>query len=411
VIRWNQILMNITSDARSSGEAHAEQMRYDFAITLRGSVLNSHYYNFISTVYFSSLYKQFNDLSYSINSENRYRYGGATSTLNHKRGSHNLSGTTHLEFIGTDAIDVGNKQLITGRFNLQDRWTVHKHFDMTGNVQFNGQSSQKLHIESGLGFLFRISNHLKTSVEISQTVRHPTLYELYAYNFLKQNSAFEDIQPIGIYPFQFTFYNSGKIYGNSHLQPEKIRQVNFECRLQLGETFFINANIYYKLINDVISYQLYSDSSITFKNFDHQDYYGSDIDIQWKLCSNFLIGSIYNLMERKNSSPYELPTSILNSYLQYENKFFKDDLHLTLKLEGLFWDRRLSNSSHPYTFYPFYTKLPREWIINLIANFEVKTLKFFMSYENILDREYQLVYGYPMNGRTLHYGLRWEFWD
>ena len=64
-----------------------------------------------------------------------------------------------------------------------------------------------------------------------------------------------------------------------------------------------------------------------------------------------------------------------------------------------------------YKFYPTYKKLPKAWIIGTIGFFEFRALKFFIGFENILNHEYQLVYGYPMNGRTFHYGLRWEFWE
>jgi hypothetical protein len=56
-------------------------------------------------------------------------------------------------------------------------------------------------------------------------------------------------------------------------------------------------------------------------------------------------------------------------------------------------------------------KLTPAYVLNAHAILDFGNLKFFFTLENILDQKYELIDGYPMNERTFHYGIKWEFWD
>ncbi len=102
---------------------------------------------------------------------------------------------------------------------------------------------------------------------------------------------------------------------------------------------------------------------------------------------------------------------MLTGYLQYIGSFFQDDLRPTIRLEGRYLGERKSMIFHPYFYETYRQNLSPVFILNAHAILDFGNLKIYFTLENILDNEYQLIYGFPMNERSLHYGLRWEFWD
>jgi outer membrane cobalamin receptor len=55
-------------------------------------------------------------------------------------------------------------------------------------------------------------------------------------------------------------------------------------------------------------------------------------------------------------------------------------------------------------------------LLDLFVNFRIKTVRIFVRGENMLDAltpatSYFLVPNYPMPGRTLKFGIIWQFFD
>jgi outer membrane cobalamin receptor len=105
------------------------------------------------------------------------------------------------------------------------------------------------------------------------------------------------------------------------------------------------------------------------------------------------------------------PEIISTGYLQFTDSFFQGDLKPTFRIEGRYLGERKSAIVHPYYYEVFQENLSSILILNASAILNFGNLKVYFMLENVLDQKYQLLYGYPMNQRTLHYGLRWEFWN
>ena len=112
-----------------------------------------------------------------------------------------------------------------------------------------------------------------------------------------------------------------------------------------------------------------------------------------------------------NTGLNDQPEITATSYLQYTDSFFQDDVRPTVRLEGRYFGKRNSTISHPYFYEPYHETFNPIVVLNAHATLDFGNLKIFILLENMLDAQYQLTYGYPMNARTLHYGLRWEFWN
>ena len=392
-------------------EAHSKQIRFDHTLTVKGNVLNSYYQNLLIKIYYSSIFKDYNDPSYSMFSKDRYRYVGAITELRHQIGSHYLLAAATIEHDWTNADDVGEKNQSFCSLSFQDDWFWNEKSGLKGKIFVNGQTELGMNLNSGLSAFFQLTHYFKTSISINHAVRYPTLFELYVNDYLYGNSMLNLVKPLIHYPVKFDVHTTGYLRGNSDLKPEKIQQANIEFHFQPANSFNINTIFYLRHVTNYIDYGTYTDSSTMLINLDNQNYYGIDVQFYCKLYKGFNIGTNFNFVDVEHNILYEAPSSTIYSYIEYKNVFFKDDLKLNIRFEGRYWDNRWSNTSFPYSFYPSFIELPTAWIINATGFFNFGALKMFISLENILDKEYQLVYGYPMHGRTVHYGLRWEFWE
>ena len=392
-------------------DAHSEQIRYDHTFTMKGSALNSYYQNLLITTYYSIISKKYRDKSYAIDLKNNYGYLGMITELDHKLGSHFLTVAATIEQNYTMVDDVGDHNFSFASIGIKDNWFWCEKAGLNGKINLNGQTNQNLNLTGGLTVFFQFPKYVKTTIGVSKTVRYPTLFELYVNYYQRGNSIVNFVKPTAHYPEQFNLDAKALFFGNSELKPENIHQAKVEINLQPANSFNINTNFYLRQVNNYIDYETSADSSTTLINQSFQNFYGIDVQLLWVLWKKYSIGTNFNFVDMEDNLLYEIPVSTIYSFIQYKNTFFKGDLNVNIKLEGRYWDNRRSNTSHPYNFYPSYIELPKTWIINAVGFFEFSVLKFYISYENIFNQEYQLVYGYPMNGGTIHYGLRWEFWE
>lgn len=382
-IKFHEIGPLISAKQYATPNARSLQLRHDHTITIKGNILNSDYQNLLINIYFSSIDKKFKDQSYPIFSKNNFNYTGFFSELDHQLATHYLKAAVLVEHDWTNGDDVGKKHQSSFLIGINDAWFLSDKNGFQGKIDFYSQTDQGINLNGGVGAFFKFTQYLKSTVGISHTVRLPTLTELYAKQYIQ---------------------------GNSALQPEKIESANLGFQLQSVNHLSLNINFYLNHINDLIDYQIISDSLIQFENHDDQNRYGIDVQFQWLFWKKFEIGTNIGLVNDKNNQLYYQPKKMIYGYIQYRDHFFQNDLKVNIKFESRFWGSRWSNLLHPYKFFPDFVKLPQDVIINLFGFFEIMgNLKAYWGIENILNREYQLVYGYPMNGRTIHYGLRWEF--
>ena len=99
--------------------------------------------------------------------------------------------------------------------------------------------------------------------------------------------------------------------------------------------------------------------------------------------------------------PYAPRVSVAG-YVGYNGVFRRGDLGVNVTADGRYAGERVSDDG---------LSLPGYGVLNLCGEIRIVNLRMSYRVENLLDEEYESVSGYPMPGRTLVYGLDWEFWN
>lgn len=381
-IKAHQVGAKQPSGDYATPDGRSLRLRYDHTLTLRQNMFNADYHNLITTLYFSSLSNEFKDKTFEIDNNYNYKYIGLNSVLHHKFGLHFLTATANLEHTWSNAADIGKRNRSILSIGMRDDYFFSDRFGIRGQLNLKTVSGQGIAAESGAGFFFNINNRFKTTAGVLSTVRFPSLYELYTSEYM---------------------------IGNPDLSKETVRKAYFELDLQPYDSFHLLSQLYVKNVGNLMQYQVREDETVTLINGEDDTFFGADFQLRWKLLRWFKAGSVMSFVDMKNRFLQEIPRAMLYGYFEYENRFFENDLHVTLRVDSRFWDERWGIATYGYTFNPEYLVLPADAIINVNAFFEVGPVNFYIAMENILDRPYELIYGYPRNGRTIHYGLRWEF--
>ncbi|MDH5662768.1 MAG: TonB-dependent receptor, partial [Elusimicrobiota bacterium] len=54
-------------------------------------------------------------------------------------------------------------------------------------------------------------------------------------------------------------------------------------------------------------------------------------------------------------------------------------------------------------------RLPEYFLLNARIAKSIRNLEAYISFDNLLDKKYQTVFGYPLPGRTIIAGISWKF--
>jgi len=328
------------------------------------------------------LNSSFGDQVYNLQLTSPSRYAGFNFQIQNNFLGQKITAGTDFIHEWTNADIIGKHKHTIGSFFVQDDWDWQEKVGLRLLGNYKRHNIHHSHFLGGISSYFRINQKLKLTLSAKQSVRFPTFLEL----------------------------NGNTNYiGNPNLNSENHQKFIAGLDWKLNSTLLLKSNFYIKNVLRVIDYELLDSLTATFINRDRIKYYGLDLQIQWSCLSKFQFHTLFSAIDI--AELYDQPQIMLTSYIQYTDSFFQNDLRPTLRLEGKFIGKRNSNVLHPYYYTPNFQELNPDYILNAHAILDFGSLKIFITMENILDYEYQLIYGYPMNERTLHYGLRWEFWD
>ncbi|HDP99124.1 MAG TPA: hypothetical protein ENN22_08075 [bacterium] len=359
-----------------------KNQRYDHTLNIAGRFFDRARDHFRATLYHSSHYSKLTDSDFGIGSINRSHYSGVRASERFQLSSHTVSLAGQLEHTRVDAEPIGRKRQTTAALALTEDWAWNDRLrvQLSSGFEF-GQLNQPVFIGTAQININTIKNW-RLSVDACQTSRQPTFYELYARDHLS---------------------------GNSSLKNETIQKFSGAIRGSLFNQLEFTSQIYFKIIRNPIQMQGLDSLSAKFINSDELRFPGMDFQFRLPLGANFLVFSRLNLIENKGLN--HLPAVNSTGHLQYHNSFFKNDLKLSLRLEGQYFHHRTSTVFHPYQFSSLSSELPSAFVMNALAILNFGRLNIFLMYENILDTQYELIFGYQMPGQRFHYGLRWEFWN
>jgi outer membrane cobalamin receptor/uncharacterized membrane protein len=363
-------------------DAHSTRVRHDHTLTVKGSVWNSHYQNFISRLYVTSLFDKYKDKTAGIKDDDRSYYTGISSELNKALGSNHLKFTSDLRVIWMNDKSRNRDRIARYRLGVSDNVKVTDNLSLNADIGLDGQSASGMKMTGSASLSHHFADFLRLSAGAIQSVRHPSLFEMNGdYGFI----------------------------GNPDLEATTIRAMHAGFDLQPHRSIHVTSTLFFQRMTDAIDYRSNSDSTASFINTNRPAFSGVNAKLVISPGLNIRIsGDISYLSE----DDIQAPQMTAGGYLQYENSFFKEDLNIDLRFNIRQWGERTSHEYPSYGFIPYSRELPDAWIISANAYIKIMgAIKTYIGIENILDEKYQIVYGYPMIGRTIHYGLRWEFHD
>jgi outer membrane cobalamin receptor len=383
--KLNRHILNPDLDDISFQLPNATQKnnRIDHTLKINGRLFGSFNESFRANVFYSNQESKITDKVSNLRLNTPATYFG----FNLKNGFSILGQNAAIggNFIHqkTDADSIGKQQHSSGSLFAQFHWNVTDKIrtDINGNLLFHNLFQTQF--SGGITSYFQITKSLELSLCIKQSIRYPTFFEL--------NS-------------------KGTFIGDPVLKEEIHREINSGLRLKLKPNISLMTNVYLKSIDRFVDIQTIDTLTARFLNrTKSMQFAGADVQLNWDIFSR--LSTFFAFQTIDNTNLFDQPQYKFTSYLQYSDSLFQNDLCPTLRLEGVVIGARKSNYSNRFYLLQSPENLNPLFLFNahLVLNFG--NLKVFISLENILDKKYQMIYGFPMKERSLHYGIRWEFWN
>ncbi len=124
-----------------------------------------------------------------------------------------------------------------------------------------------------------------------------------------------------------------------------------------------------------------------------------------------IVASFLYTDKRHRERRLRVPEYSIYTYLEYGRNLFERYVFVKARLSGRFYGKRAGFVYDPGGSFPTPELRPATAIMDGKLTLLFKSATVNVSYENILDRRYELVPGFTMPPRTLRFGIEWEFWD
>lgn len=234
-------------------------------------------------------------------------------------------------------------------------------------------------------------NHFEIYAGYSNAFRFPNMYELY------WNNNFNTEQQI-------------------HFSPEQHLVIELGLNLNISDQLKFGIAYHHRTIEEAIVFEptnnLYPLHQFVFINKEKiilQSLNGNVVGNFWKfstkLNASLLLGSQY-------LTEFRYPNVTANGELFFNDRFFNDNLNLKIGIRGNFTSKQLGFGFEPRTG----LLIPNNnLILGNSSSFDAIVLAGIGSalvhivLENVLDNKYAIVSYYPIQDRTLRFGITWEF--
>lgn len=194
-------------------------------------------------------------------------------------------------------------------------------------------------------------------------------------------------------------YRLGKSVPNPFLKPEKANNFDFNYNFYSSKIHFGGSIFYSKLFDVIVLLDNAIDNKSQSQNIGEAKFYGFDADFKYYITHNFSFEANYSFIERKNitnTAIYFTDVPKHSVYGIFSYSFLKNFIIFS-EIEY--------NSDRYSTSYGTIAK--SFWIMNAGININFfKYIYINAGLNNIFDKNYELVEGYPMQGRNFFVCLR-----
>lgn len=226
-----------------------------------------------------------------------------------------------------------------------------------------------------VGFFYQLNNQQKLGATISQKTRFATIKDRYSYRM-------------------------GTAIPNPDLNPEKAINYELNYTANLFEKITFQTALFYSSLSDaILSVSNVEPGKSQMQNFGEADYKGIEAQLNYAILENLSLNLNYTYIERKNiTNPNIHFTDVPNTKVMGTLEYSPIKI-LRLIANAEFNSPRFSTS--------YGARVSDYTLLNLYVSGKIsKNFSLDAGLNNIFDRNYSLVEGYPEEGRNFFVTLR-----
>lgn len=226
-----------------------------------------------------------------------------------------------------------------------------------------------------VGFFYQLNNQQKIGATVSQKTRFATIKDRYSYRM-------------------------GTAIPNPDLKPEKAINYELNYTANLFEKITFQTALFYSSLSDaILSVSNVEPGKSQMQNFGEADYKGIEAQLNYPVLENLSLNLNYTYIERKNiTNPNIHFTDVPNTKVMGTLEYSPIKI-LRLIANAEFNSPRFSTS--------YGARVPDYTLLKLYGSGKIsKNFSLDAGLNNIFDRNYSLVEGYPEEGRNFFVTLR-----
>ena len=262
---------------------------------------------------------------------------------------------------------------------IENQFDVTKDLKLSLNARIDNYSNFGTQVSPSFSAIYRLNPDIKFHAIISRSFRAPTFNDLY--------------------------WNSAGMVGNPNLKPEKGLTGEVGVEKRLNKRVLLGINYYRSKFTELIQWQpITSDplSDWTVKNIGSVVIDGIELNSKVTLTDNIDADLGYSFLVARDDKTHKFiiyqPENKANLALNY-----KGPGGFTFQLEGQYTSKRFGDSSNDVKVKDFY-------VINMSASKKFKAgFTYFVSIDNLLNKKYQVIQGYPVAGFSITNGIKLKF--
>jgi iron complex outermembrane recepter protein len=247
----------------------------------------------------------------------------------------------------------------------------------TSNIQFTTSSSNNFNYQ--LGLIYNLASDQQITLSASRKSRFPTLKDRYSYKM-------------------------GTAIPNPALKAEYSWNFELNYAATLTDKLQVEAAVFLNKLQDAIQSVTIGTNLTQMQNTGKATFKGFELQAGWAPVKAINAGISYSFIDRKNNSnPSILFTDVPKNKVFVYTQLNLPDADGYLQISGEYNSERISTSDGKYKA-PSYLLLHAKLHASL---FKPLALEFLVN--NILDKNYAVVEGYPEEGRTFQFLLKYKF--
>ena len=206
-------------------------------------------------------------------------------------------------------------------------------------------------------------------------------------------------------------YFPGQFVSNPDLKPEKSRAIDVGIEQQLGSRLNLQFTAFRQDLQDEINGFVFDPVTLlsTADNMlGKSRRNGVEVALRWEAGAALTAGASYTYVDSQADDVREVRRPKHSGSLDLDVAFLDERGHVVLA--AAYGGTRIDTFFPPWPNPPETVTLDAHWLADLTVRYQASpTISLFARVANLLDTDYEQVYGYRMPGRTVYAGVTAQF--